>query len=624
MSEYSRARQRNGVFILYQGYLRVALRIADGARALAGETVYIKTTGITQNGTLGFSSEEPVDDTRYNYRLLTDSSGLTQSVSVEAPDPALSLNEYDRTIPYAAADVFVRVAGYYPVRVLHIPVFAGDRSELPISLIPLSNAYTGTEDGVIVYRIPPNALLSDTVRTPEFAEPVAEPLILRSVRIPETVTVHLGTPDENASNVYVSFPDYIKNVASSEIYPTWSDQALRANILAIVSLTLNRIFTEWYPSRGYAFDITNSTQFDQSYVPGRNIFDSIGRLVDELFNVYIRRTGFTEPLFASYCDGRRTSCEGLSQWGSEAMGAQGASALSILRAYYGNDIELSSTSEIADLTGSYPGSPLSLGSEGSDVESIRRKLYRIAESYPLIPRINPVYRIFDQSLDSAVRVFQEIFSLTVDGIVGKATWYRISYVYASILRLAELDSLGETGELPLEVPVVVLRRGDRGRDVARLQFYLAYIGLFYPGIASPALDGIFGEGTENALFAFQRLFGLAETGETSPEDWQKLYEVYNSILETVTPALGTQGFPGTPLRRGTQSEDVRLMQEYLTRISLDHPEIPSVRADGVFGAETEAAVRAFQERFFLPVTGVIDIRTWEQIVAEYNFLESLS
>lgn len=613
---------------MYQGFLRVVLQIAEGARGVSDESVYIKTSGVVPDGHFGFTSDFPVDSLRYDYRLTTDSVGRTQSVGIPAPDPTLSLNEYDSSVPYAAADIYVNASGYYPVRVLHAPIFAGDRSELPITLIPLSRAYAATENGVIVYRIPPNELLGGTERTPAYpadgAEEGVEPLIVREVRIPETVTVHLGRPDESAANVYVSFPDYIKNVASSEIYPTWSEEALRANIIAIVSLTLNRIYTEWYPSRGYDFDITNSTQFDQSFVPGRNIFDTVSRLTDELFNVYLRRIGFENPLFASYCDGRRTTCDGLSQWGSENLGAAGYSALSILRTYYGNDIELAATDLVSDFSESYPGSPLSLGSEGNDVVSIRRRLYRIAENYPLIPRVNPIYRIFDQSLDAAVRVFQEIFGLSVDGIVGKATWYKISYVYASVLRLAELDALGETGELPNEPPTVVLRRGDSGRDVARLQFLLAYIGLFYPGIASPALDGAFGEATETALLEFQRLFGLPETGETDAAVWQKLYDVYDSVLESVTPSLGAQGFPGTPLRRGTQSEDVRLMQEYLTRISQSYPEVPSVRADGVFGAETEDAVRAFQERFYLPVTGVIDIRTWEQIVAVYNFLESNS
>ena len=606
---------------MYQGYLRVSLQLADGALPLADQTVYVKTTGISSDGNNGFVSDFPVNSARYNYRLLTDASGSTQSVTVETPDPAISLNEYNPNFPYSVIDVYVNVPGYFPVRVLHAPVFAGKMSVVPILLTPLSKGYEGTTGGVIVYEIPPNELLVGSERTKSYPGNIAEPQIAREVVIPETVAVHLGVPSSNAENVYVSFPDYIKNVASSEIYPTWSEEALRANILAIISLTLNRIYTEWYPNQGYDFDITNSTQFDQSFVPGRNIFENISKLVDELFNVYIRRSGYLSPLFTSYCDGRRASCSGMSQWDSENLGAQGYSALNILRYYYGEDIELASTDIVSDFERSYPGSPLSFGSQGADVEYIRRQLYRISQNYPLIPRINPVYRVFDSALDSAVRVFQDIFGLTVDGIVGKATWYKISYVYASILKLAELGGAGETGTLPETPPTVILKRGDTGRDVARLQFLLAYIGLFYDGIPSPALDGIFGSGTEQALIRFQAQFGLPETGETDAAVWQKLYEVYENILVTVTPELGEQSFPGNALRRGSRGEDVRLMQEYLTRISEAYSEIPALTPDGIYGAATEEAVRAFQRRFYLPVTGVIDIRTWEQIVAVYNFLE---
>lgn len=445
--------------------------------------------------------------------------------------------------------------------------------------------------------------------------------VAREVVIPETVAVHLGVPSSNAENVYVSFPDYIKNVASSEIYPTWSEEALRANILAIISLTLNRIYTEWYPSQGYDFDITNSTQFDQSFVPGRNIFENISKLVDELFNVYIRRSSYLSPLFTSYCDGRRASCSGMSQWGSENLGAQGYSALNILRYYYGEDIELASTDIVSNFERSYPGSPLSFGSQGADVEYIRRQLYRISQNYPLIPRINPVYRVFDSALDSAVRVFQEIFGLTVDGIVGKATWYKISYVYASILKLAELGGVGETGTLPETPPTVVLKRGDTGRDVARLQFLLAYIGLFYDRIPSPLLTAFSVQAQSRRLSVFRRSSDFPKPAKPTLRSGKSYMRSMKTFLYGHRPELGEQSFPGNALRRGSRGEDVRLMQEYLTRISEAYSEIPALTPDGIYGAATEEAVRAFQRRFYLPVTGVIDIRTWEQIVAVYNFLE---
>lgn len=607
---------------MFKGYIKVLLLTADGAVPIVGENVYIKTTGFTPNDdNTGYTSDYDVDETNYDYVLKTDESGSTATIGVEAPDPQISLNEFDMSLPYSVVDVYTDVQGYFPVRIQGAQVYADRVSTLPVLLTPVSPGFENSSRGVIVYDIPSNTLITPTEREPAGpADISANPLVAREVVIPEYVTVHLGTPSSNAPNVNVSFPEYVKNVASSEIFPTWPEETIRANILAIISLTLNRIFTEWYPSQGYAFDITNSTQFDQSYVPGRNIFDSISRIVDEIFNTYIVRTGYINPLFASYCDGRTTTCNGMSQWGSERLGSQGYTSLNILKTYYGNDIELVTTDNVSDFTESYPGYPLSLGSEGSAVEDLRRKLYRISLNYPLIPRINPALRIFDSDLDSAVRTFQEIFDLSVDGIVGKATWYRISYIYSSIVKLAELGAEGETGGLPIEPPTETVIRGDTGRDVARLQYLLGYIGLFYTQITPPALDGIFGAGTENALRQFQQTFGLPETGVADADTWAKLYEVYNNILTLVTPELGAQGFPGTPLRRFSNGENVRLMQTYLNRISDDYPTIPKVDADGIFGPATENAVRAFQRRFFLEPTGVINAETWGQIMQVYNFL----
>lgn len=608
---------------MFQGYLKVILQIAEGAAPVPGESVYIGTSGFTLGANHNFSSGITTDAEHYNYRLITDASGATQSVTIEAPDPEISLNQYETAMPYSVADIFVNVAGYYPVRILHAQIFADKLSVLPILLTPLSRGYVGTQNGVIVYVIPPNEILTDTPREHTyFPSEMAVNMIAERVVIPEYVSVHLGAPSAPAENVYVSFPDYIKNVASSEIFPTWHEETLRANIIAMISLTLNRIFTEWYPSQGYDFDITNSTQFDQSYVNGRNIFENVGRIVDEIFNTYVTRRGYINPLFTSYCDGRRTTCAGMSQWGSENLGMQGYSALNILKYYYGEDIELKTTDIISNFTESYPGYPLTIGSEGPEVEHIRRQLYRVSFNYPLIPRINPIYRTFDSALDSAVRTFQAIFGLDVDGIVGKATWYRLSYVYASIIKLAELTESGESGNVPVTPPTVEIGVGDSSRTVALAQFLLDYIGLFYPSITTVAIDGEFGAKTEQAVREFQELFGLPITGRVGEADWAKLYDVYLSILRIVTPTLGEQSYPGLPLRRGNSGENVLLMQEYLNRIAESYPAVPRITADGVFGPATETAVMAFQRRFFIPETGIIDAPTWEQIVAVYNFLQN--
>ena len=262
--------------------------------------------------------------------------------------------------------------------------------------------------------------------------------------VPRTITVHLGLPDQWAENVTVSFPDYVKNVASSEIYPTWEPAAIRANILAIISFALNRVYTEFYPSRGYNFQITSTTQYDQKFIRGRNIFENISQMVDEIFNDYIRRQGFVEPLAAKFCNGTTSTCDGLSQWGSQELAQEGANSMEILRHYYGDNIELVVDAPIQDLTDSYPGTPLRLGSVGRDVVIVQAMLNRISQNYPAIPKISPATGVFGEDTRSAVTTFQRIFNLTPDGIVGKATWYKLVYIHSGILQLAELVSQGQT------------------------------------------------------------------------------------------------------------------------------------------------------------------------------------
>lgn len=242
--------------------------------------------------------------------------------------------------------------------------------------------------------------------------------------IPQNITVHLGTPSSDAENVTVSFSDYVKNVASSEIYPTWDESALRANILAIVSFALNRVYTEFYRSRGYDFDITNSTAYDQFFVNGRSFFSNISQLVDELFNDYLRRPGFVEPLAAKFCNGTTVTCEGLSQWGSENLAQQGYNSVQIIRSYYGN-VEIVNDAPVAGITSSYPGRPLRRGTSGPSVVTTQVMLNRISQSYPAIPKIPSVDGIFGAQTEASVRKFQEVFNLEPDGIVGKATWYAL-------------------------------------------------------------------------------------------------------------------------------------------------------------------------------------------------------
>lgn len=350
--------------------------------------------------------------------------------------------------------------------------------------------------------------------------------------IPQTITVHLGPPNAPAENVTVPFTEYVKNVASSEIYPTWGESALRANILAIISFALNRVYTEYYRSRGYDFDITNSTAIDQAFVKGRSYFENISRLTDELFDSYIRRPGFIEPLAAKFCNGTTVTCDGLSQWGSEQLSAQGYNSLEILRYYYGNDIEIVTDAPIQGVSESYPGKPLQLGSTGPFVTVIQSSLNRISQNYPAIPKISPVDGIFGPKTESAVRQFQQIFSLNPDGIVGRATWYQLIRIYVAVVRLNELQSLGQQqfaiGSYPQDLSL-----GDSGDEVQWLQTMLDTIARFNPAIPTVSLTGFYDIPTRDAVRAFQQFYGLPETGAVDAQVWDVINRQYQTVEQKI-------------------------------------------------------------------------------------------
>ena len=362
--------------------------------------------------------------------------------------------------------------------------------------------------------------------------------------VPQQITVHLGPPDSNAANVTVSFSDYVKNVASSEIYPTWEESALRANIYAIVSFALNRIYTEFYRSRGYDFDITSSTAIDQAFVNGRSFFSNIVKLVDELFNDYLRRPGFVEPLAAKFCNGTTVTCEGLSQWGSQNLALQGYTSTQIIRSYYGN-VEIVNNAPVQGLTSSYPGTPLRRGSSGPNVVVIQVELNRISQAYPAIPKIANVDGIFGSRTEASVRSFQEIFNLTVDGIVGKATWYALVRLYTAVTKLSELRSQGQRFyAISWEYPNA-LRQGDRGDQVRHLQYMLSVLSAYIAQIPSLNVDGVFGPNTRNSVLAAQRYFGLPETGIVDQATWDHIYDQFSGIENTSLRDL--EAFPPTAL-----------------------------------------------------------------------------
>lgn len=437
--------------------------------------------------------------------------------------------------------------------------------------------------------------------------------------IPETITVHLGTPDSSAENVTLSFPDYIKNVVSSEIFPTWPENALRANIYAAVTFALNRIYTEWYRSRGYDFDITNSTQFDQAFVRGRETFEVIDRLVDELFNDYIQRQGSVEPLFAAFCNGTTVTCEGLSQWGTVGLAEQGFTPYEILQYYYGDDINIVKDAPVAAVTPSFGGITLEEGSTGNDVRTTQLRLNRIGQSYPAIPRIPDADGIYDVPTTDAVREFQSVFGLSQTGDVNEATWYQIEYIFNSLKRLAELNSEGLRLEDVRQQFVEELRPGMQNTEVRILQYYLAVIGAYYAAVTPVEITGFYGEDTTASVRSFQKVFGLPVTGTVDCATWIALFEAYAGIVDSLPQSTDIVSlYPGLTFKEGMSSEYIRILQEYLTLIHTAYPNIPAVSATGYFGPLTRASVTAFQREFGLPEAGIVGPLTWNEIARVYS------
>ena len=491
------------------GWLKVRVFTADEALPVSGAKVTIQQDGLA-------------DEVLY-----TDTVGMTVSVSLAAPPTELSFDSVSEALPYSLCDVIVQAEGFQSTLIRGVQTFEGIESELPVDLEEMAENARNKEQMTVV-DIPPNALREPSVEQ----EGPPSTRVLTKVFIPEAVIVHLGAPSANVRNVKVPFTDYIKNVCCSEIYPTWPDAAIRANIHVQVGFTLNRIFTEWYPNRGYSFNITSSPAYDQYFVEGRNIFDNISTIVDQIFNQYPRRFGYTEPLFSSYCSGTTVTCSGLSQWGSSSLAQSGYTPIRILRYYYGNNVELAKTNDIQSIQSSYPGTLLRMGSRSDAVRTIQRQLNRIRINYPAIPVIPAVDGIYGKYTEAAVKTFQKVFNLSADGIVGPATWNKISYVYTAVKRLADLNSEGEKyyGDV-VAYPGTLLKTGSRGTYVTVLQQYLSDLSPIYPSIPSIAVDGIFGSRTAEAVRAFQRQFDLSPDGIVGPLTWNKLTQVWADIYK---------------------------------------------------------------------------------------------
>lgn len=436
--------------------------------------------------------------------------------------------------------------------------------------------------------------------------------------VPEFITVHLGKPSAAARNVRVPFSQYIKNVASSEIYPTWPESSLRANIYAEITFALNRIYTEHYRSRGYDFDITNSTQFDQYYVEGRDIFENISRVVDDIFNDYVVKQGQIQPYFTQYC---AQNCEGLSQWGTVTLANQGYTPYRILQYYYGNDIDIIRNAPIKTNTPTYPGTPLRLGSGGEDVVEIQRQLNRIAVNYPSIPKITESTGYFEQTTQTAVKQFQKIFNLVQDGIVGKDTWYKIKQIYNGIKSLSELYSEGITISEIERKYERLLKLGTRGPSVRILQYYLQFLSFFNLKLPYVSMDGIFGQETYDAVLTFQSLYGLDVDGIVGKNTWDMIQDAYIGVLNSLPDEYRSYSsllYPGYIITTGASGKVVEQLQTFLKTIADNNPAVPQVTVDGYYGDQTKNAVLAVQKLQGLEQNGQVGVLTWNAIVNLYN------
>lgn len=548
------------------------------------------------------------DNSAYSGR--TDINGEARFV-LPTPPKEQSLNPTSPIRPYSVFSVRVTADGYVPVTILGEQIFPDSETIHDIEM-PTPEEYPEMSEKRTV--IPEHERYIGGMTANTFATAATYEPEIRYPTVPETITVHLGTPSSNAQNVTVPFIDYIKNVASSEIYPTWPDSSLRANVIAQVSLALNRLYTEWYRSQGYNFDITSSTAYDQAFVPDRGIFNSISAVVDELFTNYLAREGYIEPLFTEYCDGSSVTCAGMSQWGTVTLARRGYDPLGILQYYYGDDTFIAEAQVGDAVTESFVGE-LRPGARNTNVATLQRRLDRIAINYPQIPFILIANGIYGDRTEASVRTFQRVFGLNQTGIVDRETWYRVLYVYNAVKKLAELNSEGERIENDSFPRTLSL--GDRGTDVLRMQYYLLTVAdvLNMETVPQPVLTGIYDERTRASVNGFQQYYGLPVTGVIDEATWNAIvryYYDYEGAFETI------RKYPGYLIKNGSRGRNVIFIQNALNALGENIPGFTEIRVDGAFGNGTESAVRLFQTYYGLTPDGIVGEQTWNKLVSEYN------
>lgn len=595
-----------------KGFLQIKAATADEALPIADANIKI----FSNDGKLLFETS-------------TDGNGMAQTYPVSAPDASLTLDPNYGQPAYSTVNVVVRSPGYVTEHIKGVEIIDTQTTILPVHMKPLVKEPNPVTD--YYTEIPPLGLLtqhSAQVGPPNSPLLYSTAFALPQVVIPDYITVHLGAPSNaSARNVRVRFSDYVKNVVSHEIYSTWPYNSLVTNIHAVTTFALNRVFTEWYRVRGNNFDITDNTNYDMNYVEGGGYAENISQIVDGIFNVYAHRFGFANPYFTSFCAGPGGTCVhgGMSQWGTVTLASQGMTPIQILRYFYTPDMQLTASDNITGITESFPGYPLTVGSSGDAVRRMQNYLNRIRVNYPLIPRIEDPNGYYAPDTAEAVKVFQKTFNLTQDGIIGRATWNKISQIYVGIVRLAELNGEGARISIGQNPPNVVLSLGSRGNDVLELQFILNVVAAYYNSVPTVIQDGIFDARTRNAVIEFQKTFGLPQDGVVGPTTWNKLYAVYRGIQDNVTippttlpPIANLPPYPGTPLKIGSSGENVRIIQEYLNVIRTMYPNIPALTVNGNFDPATQSAVIAFQRQFLLPPDGIVGPTTWNKIMEQYQ------
>ena len=442
-------------------------------------------------------------------------------------------------------------------------------------------------------------------------------IMINSPIIPTYITVHLGSPDDNARNITVPFIEYIKNVASGEIYPNWPIDAIKSNVLAQISFALNRIYNEWYPSKGYDFDITNSPSYDQSFSENRQFFETVSLVVDDFFNDYLVRNGQVQPLFARYCDGRISTCDGLSQWGSVTLANQGKSPLEIFRFYYGN-VNIVYNAVVSDNTPSFPGFNIELGTAGDFVREINRQLNRIGQNYPAIPVILNDSPFFTVETENAVKKFQEIFNLKVNGIVDKSTWYKIKYIYNAVKKISDLYSEGINIDEASLLFNRELKLGDVGSYIRTLNYLLNVVSYFDPEIVFLDLKGEeFTKDTEDVVKSFQKKYNLNNNGIVDRETWRILRNIYRQTIRNLPSEYYTvlnEFYPGRFLSYGMSGDDIINLQRFLYIICRNTRSIPGVVVNGTFDRLTENSIKSIQRRYNLDETVFVGPSVWYRIV----------